>query len=346
MEIPEFVPKQSINDYLTDSTFNKTIFNRLTNPKYYWYKLFDPLVFLNLLYETFETIRSNKTNPDFIVDYIIDLRLETKQLYCLTTYLSILMIDKQRDDHELKNCRKKIRDVLWMPLEYDYLKKERLPFVIKKLPKPNISFPSSIETIKNTLFQFPAIEEKLAYLINCKHDRRHELLNTTKENTFGKDSVLDYINIEIERYSELKLINQGNAGTQDEQEDTDLSGPEIIFDKDIIPELRKWFKKLIPDDRMEDLYKLLDGQRITEKIPFNDRQNRLAGQFFYLRAGNYIDSSCRLVDITKWLCNSFLFKKGSKHKQLDNETVRRAVSNGEGIAKKESNYIETTFFEL
>ncbi len=335
----KFAPKELIDQYLDNNLFNQNIVNRLTNEDNYWYKIFEPLQFLNLLYETLEVIKLNKDNSGTIFEYIKNLNLDKKQLYCLTTYLLILIRDKHRGDDAMMNCRQAIKDKLYLPLEYDYVQNVHMNFRIEGLPKPNVRFLSPIEAIKNKLDDYHTCSEKLFYLINCKHDRKQEIKNTSD---IKNDALLEDISLEIERYSELKLLEQTAENKLSEQDDAEPIGPEIIFTEDIVPELRNWFKDLIPSDRIDDLDTLLQGRRIDKKIPFNDRQCRLAGQFFYLKHAGKIDPSIKSKNITAWLCNFFKYRnKKGNYQDLSYDTVKRGVGSGYGTPNRASEYIES-----
>jgi hypothetical protein len=339
MKQPEFVPKKSIDQRLENNPFNQNIVNRLANKRNYWYGTFDPLQFLNVFYETLEVIRLNKDNSGIIIEYIKNLNLDKKQLYCLTTYLLILIRNKHSGDDAMMNCRQAIKDKLYLPLEYDYVQNEHLNFKIEELSKPNVRFLSPIEAIKNKLDDYHTCSEKLSYLINCKHDRTQEIKNTSD---IKNDALLEDISLEIERYSELKLVEQGGDNKRSEQDDADPIGPEIIFDEDIKTELRNWFKDLIPSDRMDDLDTLLQGGRINKKIHFNDRQCRLAGQFFYLKHASKIDPSIKSKNITAWLCDYFKYRnKKGNYQDLSYDTVKRGVGSGYGTPNRECEYIES-----
>ena len=67
-----FTPKTDIEEYLNND-FNLEIFKDLTENKD-WQGTFEPLEFLNLIYEQFEIVNANKEKPLTVVKHLFGLK--------------------------------------------------------------------------------------------------------------------------------------------------------------------------------------------------------------------------------------------------------------------------------
>ncbi len=82
MKKVNFIPKTDIDEYFNDD-FNKEIFFNLTESEDSK-RIFEPLEFLNLLYEQVEIVKANKEKPIAVVNHLLGLKLnKTKLCYLL-----------------------------------------------------------------------------------------------------------------------------------------------------------------------------------------------------------------------------------------------------------------------
>lgn len=328
MKKPEFVPKKSIDEYL-DNKIDDWVIEHLEDKTSYWFNVFPPLEFLNLLYEIIEIIKENKNNQRAIKTYLEGLELNKKSRYFLLTTLIEKLSQEHSDDLAIQNCRKTIERLL-KPLK-EIQREYSSSFQI--LP-PCVIVPSRIEVVKSALLELPNDFDKLNYLIEAEINRKEQLKNATPPNKQeDEDGLLVYVRSEIELIRS-KLQRQGfDRGPEDSPSS---NKPPIKFSKDIKPKLLEWFKNLTPKDRHTDLNTLINGGHISKKIRFESRQNRLALQFHLLRKNNKIDSTFSLCQTTDWLCENFIYfnNKNRDFQSLHHETVRRAISSGDGISEK------------
>ena len=87
-----FTPQTDIETYLNND-FNIEIFNNL-NENEDWQGTFEPLEFLNLLYEQFEIVNANKAKPISVKKHLLNLDLKQHQLYYLLSFLKHLIYSK------------------------------------------------------------------------------------------------------------------------------------------------------------------------------------------------------------------------------------------------------------
>jgi hypothetical protein len=132
MKKVNFIPKTDIDEYLNDD-FNKEIFFYLTESEDRK-RIFEPLEFLNLLYEQIEIIKANKEKPNAVVKHLLGLKLDKTKLYCLLFCLEVRIIKASNiayGDNEtyfkLNNC-------------VDFIKRER-----KKLEAKLHTIPDGFE---------------------------------------------------------------------------------------------------------------------------------------------------------------------------------------------------------
>jgi len=132
MKKVNFIPKTDIDEYLNDD-FNKEIFFNLTESEDSK-GIFEPLEFLNLLYEQVEIIKANKEKPSAVVKHLLGLELDKTKLcyllFCLEvriTKASNIAYGDNETYFKLKNC-------------VDFIKRER-----KKLEAKLHTIPDGFE---------------------------------------------------------------------------------------------------------------------------------------------------------------------------------------------------------
>lgn len=162
MKKVNFIPKTDIEEYLIND-FNIEIFDDL-NENEDWKGLFDPLEFLNLLYEQFEIIHVNKEKPISVIKHLLKLDLDKHKLYYLLYFLTQhIYSDSVEDllDNQLSICGDFIQK------EYKKIKNELFP---KAENEPASKY--SFEKVKKHLETISFLTEKLKYLIEIKTEYR------------------------------------------------------------------------------------------------------------------------------------------------------------------------------
>lgn len=160
-----FTPKTDIEEYLNND-FNIEIFEDLTENED-WQGTFEPLEFLNLLYEQFEIVNANKEKPLSVVKHLFGLKLEQINLYFLLHYLERRIFDSVNieygdfEDEQLIICRNFIKK------EYDKLKAELYP---KTEPEKENKY--DFQKVKQHIETLTTTKDKIKYLIEIKTDYR------------------------------------------------------------------------------------------------------------------------------------------------------------------------------
>ncbi len=179
-----FTPQTDIEAYLNND-FNIEIFDDL-NENEDWQGTFEPLEFLNLLYEQFEIVNANKAKPISVKNHLLKLDLEKHQLYYFLYFLKRLIYSKagmqvwgEPKDKPLSICHDFIEK------EYDKLEKELYPKDEAETEKPVNKY--DFERVKKHLETLPDAKAKIKYLIEIKTEYRQ---NTTDwdvwEHRYGK----------------------------------------------------------------------------------------------------------------------------------------------------------------
>lgn len=161
-----FTPKTDIEEYLNND-FNLEIFEDLTENED-WQGIFEPLDFLNLLYEQFEIVNANKEKPLSVVKHLFGLKLEQTQLYYLLYYLKRHIYKHSGSEYEPKDkqlsiCRGFIEK------EYDKLEAELYPKTEPE-PQPEKENKYDFQKVKQHIETLATIKDKILYLTDIKTD--------------------------------------------------------------------------------------------------------------------------------------------------------------------------------
>jgi hypothetical protein len=117
MKKVNFIPKTDIDEYLNDD-FNKKIFFNLTESEDSK-GIFEPLEFLNLLYEQVEIIKANKEKPSAVVNHLLGLELDKTKLCYLLFCLEVRIIKASNTAYEDNETYFKLKNCV------DFIKRER-----------------------------------------------------------------------------------------------------------------------------------------------------------------------------------------------------------------------------
>lgn len=161
-----FTPKTDIEEYLNND-FNLEIFEDLTENED-WQGTFEPLDFLNLLYEQFEIVNANKEKPLSVVKHLFGLKLEQTKLYYLLYYLKRHIYKHSGSEYEPKDkqlsiCRGFIEK------EYDKLEAELYPKTEPE-PQPEKENKYDFQKVKQHIETLTTVKDKIKYLIEIKTD--------------------------------------------------------------------------------------------------------------------------------------------------------------------------------
>jgi hypothetical protein len=159
-----FTPKTDIEEYLNND-FNLEIFEDLTENED-WQETFEPLEFLNLLYEQFEIVNANKGKPLSVVKNLLGLKLEQTKLYYLLYYLTRHIYKHTGSEYEPKDkqlsiCRGFIEK------EYDKMEAELYP---KAEPQPEKENKYDFQKVKHHIETLANVKDKILYLTEIKTD--------------------------------------------------------------------------------------------------------------------------------------------------------------------------------
>ena len=161
-----FTPKTDIEEYLNND-FNLEIFEDLTENED-WQGTFEPLDFLNLLYEQFEIVNANKEKPLLVVKHLFGLKLEQTKLYYLLYYLKRHIYKHSGSEYEPKDkqlsiCRGFIEK------EYDKLEAELYPKTEPE-PQPEKENKYDFQKVKQHIETLATVKDKIIYLTEMKTD--------------------------------------------------------------------------------------------------------------------------------------------------------------------------------
>jgi hypothetical protein len=161
-----FTPKTDIEEYLNND-FNLEIFEDLTENED-WQGTFEPLEFLNLLYEQFEIMNANKEKPLSVVKHLFGLKLEQTKLYYLLYYLKRHIYKHSGSEYDPKDkqlsiCRGFIEK------EYDKLEAELYPKTEPE-PQPEKENKYDFQKVKQHIETLTTVKDKILYLTEIKTD--------------------------------------------------------------------------------------------------------------------------------------------------------------------------------
>lgn len=171
-----FTPQTDIEAYL-NTDFNIGIYDDL-NENEDWQGTFEPLEFLNLLYEQFEIVNANKEKPLSVVEHLFGLKLEQTKLYYLLYYLKRLIYKHSGSEYEPKDKQLSICHD-FIEKEYDKIEKELYPKDETETEKPVNKY--DFERVKKHLETLTDAKAKIKYLIEIKTEYRQ---NTTDWNVW------------------------------------------------------------------------------------------------------------------------------------------------------------------
>jgi hypothetical protein len=161
-----FTPKTDIEEYLNND-FNLEIFEDLTENED-WQGTFEPLEFLNLLYEQFEIVNANKEKPLSVVKHLFGLKMEQTKLYYLLYYLKRHIYKHSGSEYEPKDkqlsiCRGFIEK------EYDKMEAELYPKAEPE-PQPEKENKYDFQKVKQHIETLATVKDKILYLTEMKTD--------------------------------------------------------------------------------------------------------------------------------------------------------------------------------
>lgn len=183
-------PQTDIEAYLHND-FNIEIYEDLTEGEV-WKQTFEPLEFLNLLYEQFEMVTANKEKPLTVTKHLLKLDLKRLQFYYLLHFLKTLIYQSNRKgefdvkDKQLNIC------LDFIEKEYDKLEKELFPK--DKNEPPKVISKWSFSEVKKHLESLPSIKEKIKYLIEVKTDYAQ-----------NKGSQIEWLDTTFDKQCELEI---------------------------------------------------------------------------------------------------------------------------------------------
>jgi hypothetical protein len=154
-----FTPKTDIEEYLKND-FNLEIFEDLTESED-WQGTFEPLEFLNLLYEQFEIVNANKEKPLSVVKHLFGLKMEQTKLYYLLYYLKRHIYKHSGSEYEPKDkqlsiCRGFIEK------EYDKMEAELYPKAEPE-PQPEKENKYDFQKVKQHIETLATVKDKILY---------------------------------------------------------------------------------------------------------------------------------------------------------------------------------------
>ncbi|GAB1418118.1 hypothetical protein MASR2M12_08830 [Bacteroidales bacterium] len=161
-----FTPKTDIEEYLNND-FNLEIFEDLTENED-WQGTFEPLDFLNLLYEQFEIVNANKKKPLSVVKHLLGLKLEQTKLYYLLYYLKRHIYKHSGSEYEPKDIQLSICRG-FIEKEYDKLEAELYPKTEPE-PQPEKENKYDFQKVKLHIETLTTVKDKILYLTDIKTD--------------------------------------------------------------------------------------------------------------------------------------------------------------------------------
>jgi len=161
-----FTPKTDIEEYLNND-FNLEIFEDLTENED-WQGTFEPLEFLNLLYEQFEIVNANKEKPLTVVKHLFGLKLEQTKLYYLLYYLKRHIYKHSGSEYEPKDRQLSICRGF---IEKEYGKmEEKLYPKTEPEPQPEKENKYNFQKVKQHIENLTTVKDKILYLTEIKTD--------------------------------------------------------------------------------------------------------------------------------------------------------------------------------
>lgn len=215
-----FTPKTDIEEYLNND-FNLGIFEDLTENEDRQ-GIFEPLDFLNLLYEQFEIVNANKEKPLSVVKHLFGLKLEPIKLYYLLYYLNEHIYEHSGSEYEPKDkqlsiCRGFIEK------EYDKLEAELYPKTEPE-PQPEKENKYDFQKVKQHIETLTTVKDKILYLTEIKTDFLQN--ESSWEPRWISDKPFDLLcELEIKKLEKLLELEQSTPA----QKDTALSKVNSAF---------------------------------------------------------------------------------------------------------------------
>lgn len=181
MKKVNFIPKTDIDEYLNDD-FNKEIFFNLTESEDRK-GIFEPLEFLNLLYEQVEIIKANKEKPSAVVKHLLGLELDKTKLYYLLLCLEVRIIKASNIAYGDNETYFKLTTCV------DFIKRERKKLEAKLHTIPD-GFENNLEEYLKELYSFQINEPE-------KYENFKEIFDSIKNISLSK--YIEYIEFLFEK---------------------------------------------------------------------------------------------------------------------------------------------------
>ena len=181
MKKVNFIPKTDIDEYLNDD-FNKEIFFNLTESED-GKGIFEPLEFLNLLYEQVEIIKANKEKHSAVVKHLLGLELDKTKLYYLLLCLEVRVIKASNTAYEDNETYFKLNTCV------DFIKREREKLEAKLHTIPD-GFENNLEEYLKELDLFQKNEPE-------KYENFKEIFDSIKNTSLSK--FIEYIEFLFEK---------------------------------------------------------------------------------------------------------------------------------------------------
>ncbi len=202
-----FKPFTHVDQYM-NKEFNIEIYRELTEDPN-WQGIFEPLKFLNLLYEQFEIVKANKNNPTSVVKHLSGLGLDEKKYYFLLNNLSNLINKTTENISDFGNSafiRSKTPEEEQLDICNTFISTELAKVKAKFNPKiENKEEPEEeeenkydFEKVKQHLETIPEVTGKIKYLIGIKTDFLQQkcLFDSEYETPFDKKCDLEIDKLE------------------------------------------------------------------------------------------------------------------------------------------------------
>ena len=170
MKKVNFIPKTDIDEYLNDD-FNKEIFFNLTESEDSK-GIFEPLEFLNLLYEQVEIIKANKEKPSAVVKHLLGLELDKTKLCYLLLCLEVRITKASNTAYEDNETYFKLKTCV------DFIERERKKLEAKLHTIPD-GFENNLEEYLKELDLFQKNEPE-------KYENFKEIFDSIKNISLSK----------------------------------------------------------------------------------------------------------------------------------------------------------------
>jgi hypothetical protein len=189
-----YKPKKDIEEYF-DNDFNIEIYEELTDDPD-WQGTFEPLFFLNLLYQEFEIAIKNRSKPMSFAKRISNLNLTDRQQYY---FLSVLIELISEFNSDVFKSEGKNMDIFLKFLDKELQKLDTTLFP-KEKKQEEVRNPFDFEKVKDDLDKIKNIDKKIEFLEDIKTEylqKRDPLAVNFREVSFDEKC-----DLEIKKYRE------------------------------------------------------------------------------------------------------------------------------------------------